>query len=239
MNSTAQSALELIIAIAFILMIFIILLFSYQLRLVESNELKMVMDGKRICKSIATNINTISEQGSSHYLYLSVPEKVEGGHDYSINISNNIVDISWYEFSWSEQIITPNVTVYCLDKGLTMKNKILNEDERILILCNRPELMPVQDSFKPVTAQVDETVNVSIDIENFGVTDARQFTVRFNNTNVTVPELGGDEKTTVKAELTMPSSPQSYIVRISVDPNNEVNESIESNNAYNGTIQVQ
>jgi len=220
-------------------MIFIILLFSYQLKLVESNELKMVMDGKGICKSIATNINTISEQGPSYYLYFSVPDKVEGGHDYNVSISKNFVDISWYEFSWSEQIITTNVTVYCLDKGLAMENKILNDDDMVLILCTRPELSPVQDSFEPGTAQINETINVSISVENWGVTDAGNFEVRFNNTNVTVSELRKDEKTTVKAKLTMPLSPQNYTIQVAVDVNNKVNESIESNNVYNGTIRIQ
>ncbi len=239
MNSVGQSALELIIAVAFILMIFIILLFSYQLKLVESNELKMVMDGKRICRSIATNINTISEQGSSYYLYFSIPEKVEGGHDYSVNISNNVVDISWHTFSWSEQIITQNVTLYCLDNGLDVKNKIYSEDEKILILCNRPELIPVLGSFEPRTAYVGEVINVSMDVENFGVVGAGQFTVRFNNTDVLVSELRNEEKTTVMAELTMPLSPENYTVRVSIDFNNSINESIESNNIYDGTIQVQ
>ena len=243
MSSTGQSALEMVMAIAFIMMIFIILLFSYQLKLLESNELKMVMDGKRICRSIATNINTIAEQGPSYYLYFNIPKKVQGGHEYNITVSKNIVDIVWYRFSWTEQIITTNVTVHCLDKGLDVKNKILNEDDRVLILCNRPELTPLPDSFKPLTAQANETLNVSIDVENFGVTDAGEFKVRFNSTynesDVTVWELGRDGKTTVRAEMTMPPSPEDYIVRISVDYNDDINESIESNNVYNGTIQVQ
>lgn len=239
MDSTGQSALELVMAIAFIMMIFIILLFSYQLKLVESNELKMVMDAKIICKSISTNINTIAEQGPSYYLYLSIPKRVVGGHEYNITISKNFVDIAWYKFSWTEQVITTNVTVHCLDKGLDTKNKILNDNDRVLILCSRPELTPVSDSFEPKAAQVDETINVSIDVENFGVTDAGQFTVRFNDINVVVSELRRDEKTTVMAELTMPSSPEDYLVGISVDYNDEINESIESNNVCNGTIQVQ
>jgi len=243
MNSTGQSALELVMAIAFIMMIFIILLFSYQLKLVESNELKMVMDGKRICRSVATNINTIAEQGPSYYLYFNIPKRVVGGHDYNLTISKNFVDIAWYQFSWTEQVITTNVTLHCLDKGLDMKNKILNDDDRILILCNRPELTPVSDSFGPKAAQVDETINVSIDVENFGVTDAEEFIVRFNSTynesDVTVSEIMRDEKTTVRAEMTMPPSSQNYTVQITVDVDNDINESIESNNVYNATIRVQ
>ncbi len=239
MDSAGQSALEMVMAIAFIMLIFIILLFSYQLKLIESNELKMVMDGKRICRSVATNINTIAEQGPSYYLYFSIPQKVQGGHEYNITISKNFVGITWYQFSWIEQIITSNVTIHCLDKGLDAKNKVLNEDGRILILCNRPELTPLPDSFRPLTAGANETLNVSIDVENFGVIDAGSFTVRVNNTNVNISELRSDEKTTAMAELTMPSLPGDYIVKVSVDYNDEINESIESNNVYNGTIQVQ
>jgi len=239
MSSTGQSALEMVMATAFIMIIFIILLFSYQLKLLESNELKMVMDGKRICRSVSTNINTIAEQGPSYYLYFSIPQKVQGGHEYNITVSKNFVDIAWYQFSWTEQIITTNVTVHCLDKGLDVKNKILNEDDRVLILCNRPELIPLPDSFVPLTAGVNETLNVSIDVENFGVIDAGSFTVRFNDTDVVVSELRKDEKTTVMAELTTPLLPEDYLVRISVDYNDEINESIESNNVYNATIQVQ
>ncbi|MBU4266645.1 MAG: hypothetical protein L6243_00935 [Candidatus Altiarchaeales archaeon] len=239
MDSAGQSAMEMVIAIAFIMMIFIILLFSYQLKLIESNELKMVMDGKRICRSVSTNINTIAEQGPSYYLYFNIPQKIQGGHEYNITVSKNFVDIAWYQFSWTEQIITTNVTVHCLDKGLDVKNKVLNDNDRVLILCNRPELTPLPDSFEPITAVANETLNVSIDVENFGVTDAGSFTVRVNDTNVAVSGLGRDEKTTVMAELTMPPSPEDYRVRISVDYNDEINESIESNNVYNATIQVQ
>ncbi len=242
MNSTGQSALELVMAVAFIMMIFIILLFSYQMKLIESNELKMVMDGKRICRSIRDNINTIAEQGSSYYLYFNIPKRIWGGHEYNLTISKNFVDLTWYKFSWSEQVITTNITLYCIDKGSDIENKILNDNEKILILCNRPELTPVPDSFIPKAAGVNETLNVSIDVENFGVIDAGEFIVKFNSTynesDVPVSELGRDEKTTVRAEMTMPSSPGDYVVRISVDYNDDINESIESNNVCNKTIHV-
>jgi len=76
-----QASIEMIITIGIILII--CLIFS-QMRIRESNEYTMFLDAKRVCKSVADNIDTIAEQGPGYYRYISIPNTIKGGHEYDI-----------------------------------------------------------------------------------------------------------------------------------------------------------
>lgn len=235
---SGQSAIELIVIIGFMLLIFIILVFAAGEKTTESNEFRTFIDAKRIAVSITDNINTISRLGSGYYRYFSIPEKIYGDYGYEINITGNLVEITWENYVWSDQLITSNVTVFCLDKGMTKKNKILNDNENIWITCYRPDLAPLNGNLKPYSAGANSSINVSIDITNFGTINAGSFTVLFNSNPVIVPSLNVDQTTIVSTNLTAPVSAGNYTIEIYVDYNNKINESIESDNFYNGTIKI-
>ena len=232
--------MELIISTAFILLIFIILVLYAHQKITESNEFREILDAKRICQSFASNINTISKQGPNYYRYFSIPLKVYGGREYNLSNYKNIIEISWEsKYSpFSTSILTENVTIICLDKGMDKKNKILNDDGNILITCYRPDLKPIAETFQPLTARPGENVTISIDIMNFGAKDSGAFDVKFNTTTVRVPGLSYDNTITVSADITVPDMAMNYTIQIYVDSNNEINESIEDDNWYNGTIMV-
>lgn len=240
-SQKGQATMELLITIAFILFIFIIVALFANERNREGNDLKIKTDTKIICKSVADNINTITEQGSGFYRYFSLPKKTYGEHEYNISVHENWVEISLenYNYTWTTQIVTSNVTVFCLDKDLNKRNKVFNDQEKIFIICHRPELMVVNDSFQPVFALVNESINVSIEIINFGSVDSGQFIVLFNNTHqVVVPTLKSEEVAEVGFNMMAPEIHGYYPIEIKIDANDSVNESIESNNLYNGTINV-
>ena len=246
MAKKGQTSMELIITIAFTLFIFIIVALFASEKNRESNDFKIKIDTKRICKSVADNINNIAEQGSGFYRYFSLPRRVYGEHEYNISIYGNWVEISLEDHHYTRinQIVTSNVTVFCLDKGLNKRNKIFNDRERIFIICHKPELMMVNGSFHPVSALANESINVSIDVINFGPVDCGQFRVLFNNTilnntvSVVVPSLKSEEVAEVWFNMTTPETTGYYPIEIKIDVNNSVNESIESNNFYNGTLNV-
>lgn len=235
---SGQSAIELIVIIGFMLLIFIILVFAAGEKTTESNEFRTFIDAKRIAVSVADNIDTISRLGSGYYRYFSIPEKIYGDYGYEINITGNLVEITWENYVWSDQLITSNVTIFCLDKGMTKKNKILNDNENIWITCYRPDLAPLNGTLKPYSAGANSSINLSIDITNFGTINAGSFTVLFNSNPVIVPSLNVDQTTVVSTNLTAPVSAGNYTIEIYIDYNNEINESIESDNFYNGTIRI-
>lgn len=232
--------MELLISVLFILVIFtIVALFAYD-RNRESNDLKLGTDTKRICKSVANNINNIAEQGSGFYRYFSLPNMAYGRNEYNISVYGNWVGISLEDrnYSWATQMITSNVTIFCLDKGFNKKNKVFNDRERLFIICHKPELMMVTGSFHPVEALANESINVSIDVINFGPVDCEQFTVLFNNVSVTVSSLKSEDTVEVRSNMTTPETCGYYPIEIRIDSNDSVKESIESNNFYNGTLNV-
>ncbi len=238
-SPSGQSTIEFIIIIAFMLLIFIMLVFLAWEKTTESNEFRTFIDAKKIAISITDNINTISRLGSGYYRYLSIPAGIYGNYEYEINITGNLVGITWGDYVWSDQMITSNVTIFCLDKGMNKKNRILNDNENILITCYRPDLGPVNATLKPYSAGANSSINVSIDVTNFGVRNAGSFVVLFNSQSTIVPGLDVDQTKTITVNLTTPESPGNYTIEIYVDSNNEINESIESDNLYNGTIRIQ
>ena len=235
-----QSGIELLMIIVFILLIFTIVVMIAYDRNRESNEIKIRIDTRRICKSVANNINNIAEQGSGFYRYFSLPSRAYGENEYNISIYGNWVEISLenYTYPWTIQIVTSNVTVFCLDKDLNKRNKVFNDQEMIYIICHKPELMIVNGSFHPVDALANESINVSIEVINFGPVDCGQFTVSFNNGTVTAPPLRSEDTTEVRFNMTAPGTCGYYPVEIRIDANDSVEESIESNNFYNGTLNV-
>ena len=238
-QSAGQSTIEMIMVIGFILLIFIVVSIAAHYKIIESNEFKTKLDAKRICNSVADNINTISEQGSGYYCHFEIPPEVHGGYEYNITVNGNIVEItclSGYKYIWSTQVITSNVTVFCLDKG-DKKNRVFNDDGGIIITCNRPDLKPVIDTLKPIVAANNTNITVSIDVINFGPVDSGQFTVLFDTYAVNVSGLAADQTITVVRNMTTPVAGDFYVL-INVDSNNWVNESIETNNIYNGTIRI-
>jgi hypothetical protein len=234
-----QTSMEFLIGVTFILFILVLsALFAGQ-KTAESDDLKIKTDGQRICTSFADNMNNIAEQGNGFYKYFSIPSKIYSDNDYNITVYGNWIEINSGNYVWSRQTVSSNISVVCLDKGYVRKNKVYNEAEKIYVICDKPELRVVNDSIRPIEVQRNRSVNISFQVMNFGPLDAGEFNVSFNETlNQSITKLDSEEKTYLIYSIVTPQGPGFYIINITIDPENQINESIETNNVYNCTLRV-
>jgi len=237
-QAKGQSSMEQLIAFVFILFILVMAALFATDQTRDSNKIKKEIDAKRICNSVADNINSIAEQGSGFYKYFSLPAVVAPDNQYTISINESSVEISLEDYAYVTQLITSNVSVECLDKGQSRKNKVFNEGERIYIICHKPELLFLNNSLSPKRAGTNQSINISIKIMNFGPVDSGPFNVSFNNTNISVAGLASEESRHITFNYTTNSTPGDYVLEFWIDPQDSVKESIERNNLYNETINV-
>ncbi|ODS42006.1 MAG: hypothetical protein MSIBF_01260 [Candidatus Altiarchaeales archaeon IMC4] len=236
-SKRAQSGLELIISVGFVILLFIVILLFGIDKTRWSNDFRTLLDAKMVCNSVVDNVNMISLAGSGYYRHFSIPAAIHGGNDYNITIDGRRVEISWDTGRWSAQAVTSNITVFCLDYGLENRNTVFNRDGVILVGCNRPDLFVAGETLTPKIAGLNTTVSAKVDVLNFGPHDAGAFNVTLNNESVNVAGLAADTLVTVSANLNLTVA-CNYSVNILVDSGYNVTESIESDNVYNGSIVV-
>jgi len=217
-----QSSLELIVAFGLVLLVFTVMVMFSSDKLEQTARLKEHMDAKRVGQSIRDNVNLISQQGTGYYTYFSIPEKIIGGYEYDVVFSESAVGLMWADSAWSSKLIESNVTSYCLSKGLTRKNRVLNEGDRLVITCHLPNIKVVPD-----TLQVD--YNTSFMVENDAHVASGFFKVNLmdneSSDNVSISQLGPGEK----VQLSFDWEAKDF-ANIYVDTEDQVNESIEEDN---------
>ncbi|HEX55524.1 MAG TPA: hypothetical protein ENF49_05290 [Candidatus Altiarchaeales archaeon] len=252
MNREGQSTLEMIVTLGLLFIVFTIALIAAYRKTVESNELKMDLDARRICQSLAYNIDTVAQQGSNYYRHIRIPRYLIGMHEYNLSVYGNYVEIMWrgthgYR-AYGLQVITNNTRVYCsnnnhtiIEKGLDKRLQIFNDNGTILITCERPDLRVISETFKPRVIG-HGNFNISIDVINIGINDSASFSVTFNNSiignySARIDSLEAGESKTATVHVAG-VSPGNYTISIVVDSLNEIYESIEEDNHYNATIEV-
>jgi hypothetical protein len=252
LSGKGQTTIEMIVVVGFILILFTLILLVAHNKTLDSNDLKMRLDAKRVAGSLADNINTIAEQGHGYYRYFTLPQYLFGGTEYNISVYGSFVEVNWVsrhgEQGYIEQIVTANASKYCLDLNESKPNKVFNYYERVLLTCNRADFMLVDDSFGPETlsGSAGSDVNLSIEVFNYGVLDSGQFNVFFaliNNTgdmkwNATYLLAGGvaaDRKAKVDVTMT-PQDAGVYTISVFADSDDEILESYELDNWYNKTF---
>jgi len=244
-----QTSIEMIMSIMFVLFILVIIALFANERTKEANAIQLRLDAKRVCVSLADNINNIAEQGPGFYRYFSLPETLYGVTDYNLSIYRDFVEVSAQDYTWSTQTVTSNVTTYCMDKGPFERNKVYDDGGLIYIICNKPELIYVNGSawltysnasLWPMEVYTNQSLNLSIKVMNYGPVDAGAFWVRFNGTTAKkIESLRSEEITEIAPfNMTTPLTAQIFQVRIEIDYNNSINESIKPNNNFNITLNV-
>ncbi len=252
-SKKAQVTVEMILVVALILLMFTLALVTAHRKNVESTDFKLQLDAKRIAQSLATNINSIAEQGPGYFKFFSLPAYLYGGNEYTINVSGNFVEIYWDtrygEQGYITQVVTSNVSDYCIDKGEDSKNKVFNYGEKILISCERSDIMIEGDSLTPLSAKTGDDVELSFNILSYGVLDAENFNVSLTLVNQTggvkwgpytqeISLLAADSRE--ELEATMPSYPQGiYYLLIEVDSEDSLFESYGGDNVYNATFEFE
>jgi hypothetical protein len=252
-----QASIESLLAIVFALFILVTAALLASEKNSEGNSLKLRTDAKRVCTSMADNINTIAEEGSGFYKYFSIPATLYGENDYNVTPYGNLIEITSGDYSYLRDMITSNVTIYCLNKSLNLRNKVYSDQENIYIICNKPELMIINSSFRannsypPIRIPANSMMNLTIGIMNFGPVNAGPFNISFNLTSpsfndtksyrIPLPGLASESKTEASVITNnRTASPGNYYINvtITVDSLNEIKESTKSNNVYKGTIYV-
>lgn len=197
----------------------------------ESSEVETLMDAQKVGTSLRDNINMINEEGPGYFAYFYLPDTIQGGYDYNIVISNNVIDLAWEENAWSTKVVPTNVTVFCLSKGLSSPNRIFYGPSGIEITCDLPNLKPL-----PQTLRLYQG-STSVDVYNDAPADAPSFSALMltNSTPssavVALPGLAAGQTATIKFPLGAKK-----FVYVYVDYLNQVNESVKSDNTMNVTL---
>jgi hypothetical protein len=234
-----QTGIEMLMSISFALFILIIIALFASERNRDADQISLMLDAKRVGTTVADNINNIAEQGTDFYRYFSLPDTIYGSTDYNISVYENFIEISAGDYVWATQTVSSNVTIFCLDTGGITRNKVYNEQDRIYVICNKPELRILNRSMFPDIARTNRTINLRIKLMNFGPVESGSFKVSFNHTqNTTIGALRSDGITELGFLFNTSETPGQYPVEIWIDTDNTVNESIESNNFFNGTLYV-
>jgi hypothetical protein len=235
-----QTSLEMIISIMFVLFILVIISLFANERNGEAERIKLKIDAKRVASSLADNINNIAIQGPGFYRYFSLPDTLYGITEYNLSTYQDFLEISAADYVWSTQTVSSNITTYCMDKGPFKRNKVYNDADRINIICNKPELIYINGSMWPQTAYINQSVNLSVKIMNFGPVDAGALWVRYNGTTIKrIDGIRSEETLEVPPfSFNTTATPGSIQINISIDWNNTVEESIESNNNFTISLNV-
>ena len=225
--SAGQTALELIVAFAVIIMVFSIVVLISMDKTAESSRIKTFLDARRVAGSIRDNINMISQQGPGYYSHFSMPLRLQGDYEYSVYIKGNALELMWGEDTWSTKLTVSNLTVYCLSKGLNVKNRVFYGRDGVGVKCHLPDLTVLPDRFS-----VDENT-VSVDVLNDAHVSSPAFVTSLSDNttqlNLTVSGLNPDESIVLEFNFTSP--PLEYLI-VYVDPSDEVNESVETDNNF-------
>ncbi len=231
--SRGQVSLELIITVGFILLIFIIVVILALEKNILANNLKLSMDAQSVLDSIAFNINTISQQSYGYYRYVSVPYYLFGSVDYNVSSSKNFLSIHFDGSEWVTQVLAANVTIYCLDKGETLQNRIENTGDAVIVTCHKPNLFFVRESFSSSSNVSGTNTTISVRVRDKSHVRASAFIVRLNGSlDDVVPSLEAEAETTVFFNVTVPSV-GTHILPFEIDPIEQLDEGIESDNFLN------
>jgi len=192
-SNKGQTTVEMIVVVGLIMILFILVMLITHTKTVESNDFKLQLDAKRVAQSVADNINTIAEQGHGYYRFFALPPYLFGGEDYGLSTYGNFLEVNWTARSgpqaYTTQLITANVSDYCFEKGNGKMTKVFNYGERVIVSCERPDLMMVSDSFTPKSLNGSRPLTISIEVFNYGILDSGPFNTNFSLFNRTTGEL--------------------------------------------------
>jgi len=235
MAGKAQVGMELIATLVVIFIILVVITIYSIEKAQESNDLKTFIDAKRICSSVANNLDAIQQQGEGYYKQFSIPDNIQGNFEYNITIGSNSVEMSWNEKAWIANTMASNVTVTCLSYGLNETNRIWNRGSYLEVSCHRPNIRPIEDSVEYWND--NGNVTLSVEFENEGHIDAGAFNVSVDSHLTEISNLQAYEK--LKTNTTIPNfNLGGYTVVIKADFENAIEETLESDNEINKTITI-
>jgi len=132
-SRSGQGSPEFNVVVGFVALVFLIVLIITLQKQNEAYGLQVSLDAKRVCQSVADNINMIARNGDGYYRYFSVPSYLQGYTDYNITAADGLLEIRYASENWAAQLITENTTILALKKGENETNCIINKRGGIVI----------------------------------------------------------------------------------------------------------
>lgn len=233
MSARGQVSLELITTVAFVLFIFLIVLSLALEKNSLANNIKLYLDARSVAESFASNVNTISQQSSGYYRYVSFPSYLYGGVDYNVSSAKNFISIEYRGSEWVTQTLAANITIHCLSKGRDYANRFENSGGAVVVTCHKPNLVFAENSFKASSFTAGENTMISVKIKDRSHVSASSFIVAFNNSeNYSVSSLAAGDDAIIAYDIVAPAA-GIHNLYFELDAYNAVNESIESDNVLN------
>jgi len=233
----------MIIGVWFLLAIFAVVILVSMNKTRMSADFKEYMDARRVGRIIKENIATINQQGRGYYKYFSIPWKLTGNKEYTINVKNGVLDIEYGGRSHSMRLSTDNITIYSMDKGVEKKNRVRYGEEGIFITGHRPNLKPREGSLQAEYNQSTGNVTLSVLVVNDAHVEASSSWLRFTQKGGTqkslvqpVVGLNPEEQVWIEAETTPVGS--QFTLRVELDIHDSLNEGIEIDNKLNKTVDL-
>jgi len=126
-----QSAFEFMIYVGIVALIMAVFLWNSLSLQNESMYIKIDTEAKKLCNTIAFEINSAVRTGDGYNRKFLVPKSFAGITDFTITISDYSVFLDWGDKSTSSSIITKNITnTDTINKGF---NFIENKDGDIYV----------------------------------------------------------------------------------------------------------
>ncbi|MBI5061047.1 MAG: hypothetical protein HZB67_01935 [Candidatus Aenigmarchaeota archaeon] len=107
----AQVSIELMLYIGIMLVVFAIAIIAAGNRQEEIYRERLATDAKSTLKEVATEIDIAVEVGSGYSHIFTMPDKILGSNDYSVNINKQyqIIYIEWTDKNYSLSMISSNI----------------------------------------------------------------------------------------------------------------------------------
>jgi len=246
-NSRGQASIELVVGVMFLLMIFSVAMMLANQKMSESSELKAYLDAKRVGRSVKLNIEAVGEQGPGYFKYFSVPGKIQGGYNYTVTVSGNVLEVLYHGRRWSTRLGVGNVTIHSIDYGLEFSNRVVYAPQGIVVVGHRPNLLPVTQSLSFDYNSSSNVILVFIDVKNDAHVGSPASTLSFSQFHggmmepavfAQVPAIPAFESVRVCLEDTLYGGGGLKTFVFEVDAEGVVDEGVEDDNVVEKTVYV-
>jgi len=225
-----QVSFEVLVAVGFLMALFVVVSIDAYSRNQRASELKTWLEAREVLRVFVDSVESVVSAGDGVYRYVSLPETIEGGYNYSITAGSGVVELSWASVeSVGEELSSWNIRIHCLNYTRSLNNRIYNNNGVVDVTCSLPELSVIEDRI----VLKDDILYVPI--VNNGPLGCGIFGVSINGSSVgAVSSLGAEE--VLVLEVDVGAYAAGSPLNLSVDYTNEVVESIEVNNDFLVTV---
>jgi len=106
----AQASLEFVVFVSILFTILLLTIYYNSSYYVQLTSTKIFNDAQAVSDQVASEINMALKAGDGYTRSFYIPTKVSNSLDYSLEIENYRVKLSWSDLSTQSIILTKNVT---------------------------------------------------------------------------------------------------------------------------------